>query len=59
MELPRVADVRVAGRFRLIKRIGKGAFGDIYHSKILLMLGVDIRTNEEVAIKFVFCSILS
>jgi len=47
MELTRVADVRVCGRFRVTKRIGKGAFGDIYHS-------VDIKTNEEVAIKLVY-----
>jgi isocitrate dehydrogenase len=46
MELARAADVKVAGRFRLTKRIGKGAFGDIYHS-------IDIKTNEEVATKLV------
>lgn len=53
MELPRVVGTRVAGRFKLTKRIGKGAFGDIYHSKIFLTLGLDLRTNDEVAIKLV------
>jgi len=26
-------ELRVAGQYRLIKRIGRGAFGDIYQSK--------------------------
>lgn len=58
MELPRIVDVRVAGRFKLTKRIGKGAFGDIYHSNINLTLGIDLRTNEEVATKLVLHAII-
>ncbi|CAG9330366.1 unnamed protein product [Blepharisma stoltei] len=37
-------DIRVGGRYRIGKKIGSGSFGEIY-------LGVDIQTNEEVAIK--------
>ncbi|KAK1414235.1 hypothetical protein QVD17_29977 [Tagetes erecta] len=35
---------RVANKFRLGRKIGSGSFGEIY-------LGINIRTNEEVAIK--------
>lgn len=38
------SDLRVGGKWRLGRRIGAGSFGDIY-------LGVNIHTNEEVAIK--------
>jgi len=37
-------DLRVGGRWRLGRKIGSGSFGDIY-------LGVNVATNEEVAIK--------
>lgn len=37
-------DLRVGGKWRLGRRIGAGSFGDIY-------LGVNIHSNEEVAIK--------
>ncbi len=39
-------EIRVGGKFRLVRRIGGGAFGDIYQ-------GINIRTNEDVAIKLV------
>eukprot|EP00164_Ancoracysta_twista_P000736 GFYU01000966.1.p1 GENE.GFYU01000966.1~~GFYU01000966.1.p1 ORF type:complete len:336 (-),score=67.77 GFYU01000966.1:587-1594(-) len=35
---------RIAGKYRLEKKIGNGSFGDIY-------LGVNIQTGEEVAVK--------
>jgi len=38
--------LRVGGKYRLSRKLGCGAFGDIYH-------GTNIRTNEEVAIKLV------
>jgi hypothetical protein len=38
--------VRVAGRFKMGKKIGSGSFGEIF-------LAVDLQTNKEVAIKFV------
>lgn len=38
------ADLRVAGKYRLGGKIGSGSFGEIY-------LGVNVQTNEEVAIK--------
>ncbi|CAG9334138.1 unnamed protein product [Blepharisma stoltei] len=37
-------DIRVGGRYRIGKKIGSGSFGEIF-------IGVDIQTNEEVAIK--------
>jgi serine/threonine protein kinase len=39
-------EVRVAGRFRMGKKIGSGSFGEIF-------LAVDVNTNKEVAVKFV------
>lgn len=37
-------DLRVGGKWRLGRRIGAGSFGDIY-------IGINIHTNEEVAVK--------
>ncbi|KAL3139937.1 Casein kinase 1-like protein 12 [Trebouxia sp. C0009 RCD-2024] len=37
-------DIRIAGRYRLGRKIGSGSFGDIY-------LGLHIHTGEEVGIK--------
>jgi casein kinase 1 len=39
-------EVRVAGRFRMGKKIGSGSFGEIF-------LALDLQTNKEVAVKFV------
>lgn len=45
-------ELRVGGKYRLSRKLGCGAFGDIYH-------GTNIRTNEEVAIKLVSVKLLS
>lgn len=37
-------DLRVGGKYKLKKKLGSGAFGEIY-------LAEDIKTNEEVAVK--------
>lgn len=37
-------DIRIAGKYRLGGKIGNGSFGEIY-------LGINIQTNEEVAVK--------
>ena len=37
-------DIRIAGRFRLGRKLGGGSFGEIY-------LAVDLSTGEEVAVK--------
>ena len=37
-------ELRVGGQYKVLSKLGQGAFGDIY-------LGVNIRTNEQVAIK--------
>ena len=37
-------ELRVGGQFKVICKVGSGAYGDVYQ-------GVNIRTNEEVAIK--------
>lgn len=53
-------DIRIAGKYRLGRKIGGGSFGDIYLGKdprrfrgvrISLVLGSHIHTQEEVAIK--------
>lgn len=47
-------ELRVGGKFRLLKKIGSGAFGDIYSGDILcLLLGTNVSTGEDVAIKLV------
>lgn len=37
-------DLKIGGKYRLWKKIGKGSFGEIY-------LGVHIRTGTEIAVK--------
>lgn len=39
-------DLRVGGKYKLVKKCGSGAFGEIYQ-------GTDIKTGEDVAIKLV------
>lgn len=39
-------DLRVGGKYRFMKKLGEGAFGSTYS-------GINIKTNEEVAIKLV------
>jgi serine/threonine protein kinase len=52
-------DLRVAGKYRLSKKLGSGAFGEVYlgnfnfYMSINLssFIGVNLTTNEETAIK--------
>lgn len=37
-------DLRVGGKFKLVKKVGSGAFGEIYS-------GSNVKTGEDVAIK--------
>lgn len=37
-------EIRVGGKYRVDKKLGSGAFGDLYS-------GFNIKTNEDVAIK--------
>lgn len=37
-------DIKIAGQYRVCKKLGEGAFGILYQ-------GVHVKTNEEVAIK--------
>ena len=43
-------ELRVGGKYKLTKKLGSGAFGDIYS-------GINIKTNEEVAVKLVSLSL--
>ena len=43
-------ELRVGGKYKVTKRLGQGAFGDIY-------AGVNVKTNEEVAIKLELLSV--
>lgn len=43
---PSTADAEMAARYKKIKKIGKGSFGDVYR-------GVDTKTNEIVAMKII------
>ena len=48
-------DLRVGGKYKLSKKLGSGAFGDIYHGIISFnKSGINVKTGEEVAIKLVF-----
>jgi hypothetical protein len=50
-------DLRVGGKFKLIKKCGSGAFGEIYQGKSRLFLnrciGSNVKTGDDVAIKLV------
>lgn len=37
-------EIRIAGKFKICKRLGKGSFGELFQ-------GLNLKTNEEVAIK--------
>lgn len=48
-------ELRVGGKYRLIKKIGSGAFGIVYQGIYFLvnLIGINLKSNEEVAIKLV------
>jgi hypothetical protein len=47
-------ELRVGGKYFLIKCIGNGAFGHVYKGNYSSFnLGIDLKTSEEVAIKLV------
>ena len=43
-------DIRVGGKFKITKRLGQGAFGDLF-------AGNNVKTGEEVAVKLepIYC----
>ncbi len=45
-------EIRIASRFKLIKRIGGGSFGEIYQAQ-------DLLTHEKVAVKLVSKAIIN
>jgi len=49
----------IGGKYKLYKKLGNGAFGDIFYGTVLHaeFIGIDVKTNEEVAIKLVPVSI--
>jgi hypothetical protein len=40
-------------KIQMNKKLGSGAFGEIYQGKPFSKLGMNIKTNEDVAIKMV------
>lgn len=42
-----MVELRVGGKFIILKKLGQGSFGDIYS-------GINYKSSEEVAIKLVF-----
>ena len=48
-------ELRVGGKYKLARKIGSGAFGDIYQGILppVTFAGQNLKTNEEVAIKLV------
>lgn len=51
-------ELKLGDKYKLIKKVGSGAFGVIYKGtnfKSLIILGTNLKTGEEVAIKLVIC----
>lgn len=54
-------DLRVGGKYKLIKKCGSGAFGEIYQGRsnfssltlCLRSIGTNVKTGDDVAIKLV------
>lgn len=54
----RIMELRLGDKFKLIKKIGSGAFGEIYKGKSIVslfyaLIGQNIQTGEDVAVKLV------
>lgn len=56
-------DLKIGDKYKMIKKVGSGAFGEIYKGReeiydiVLLTIyyvGINLKTGEECAIKLVF-----
>ncbi len=57
-------DLKIGDKYKMIKKVGSGAFGEIYKGRKFLqtnisLIGVNLKTAEEVAIKLVRLAFLS
>lgn len=53
-------DLKIGSNYKITvnKKLGSGAFGEIYHGIEASNLGVNLKTSEHVAVKMVFIVVL-